>query len=172
MNPTGVAAKLFGLAIPAWVYEVLIGIVATVGVILFLEHRGATHELDKLKVSSAHLIAKANTDIQNETNAHNADVKANQGKIDAALAANATLTADLARSVSLFDAYRRAHPDVARPTGGSGPAVSGECGARSCGDLASELAVRGNELAGSVGALSATLQGCQRDRDSLTGLPH
>lgn len=163
---------LIGLNVPAWVVELVAIVALAGGAVLYFEHRGAAHELVKLQTSSAKLVAKANTDIVDETTQHVAADKANQEKLNAALTTNTALQSQLADSVRGFDAYRRAHPDVARPSGGPVAAVSGECGARSCGDLAQELAGRGNELANAVGQLDATLSACQRDRDSLNGLPH
>lgn len=138
---------------------------------LYVKHEGASAELAKLKASSTTLIAKAQKDIQDETAAHTADVKANGEKTNAVLAANANLQSQLAERVRDFDAYRKAHPGVPRPVSGPVTASGGECGATSCGDLASQLAKVGDQLAASNGALSAELQSCQRDRDSLTGLP-
>ena len=163
--------KMFGISIPAWIIEaVLIASLAT-GAYLWIEHRGASEELSKLKTSSAALIVKANADIAKETAAHAADVKANQEKLDAALATATIANNALADSVRGFDAYRRQHPDVPRPAGGPVATSGGECGDTSCGDLASRLAKVGDELAASQGQLVATLQSCERDRDSLTGLP-
>lgn len=153
------------------VAEILAVVLLGSFLVLHFEHKGATEELAKLKVSSTVLIAKARKDIQDETAAHAADVKANQEKTNAALAANTLTQRALTQRVHDFDAYRASHPDVSRPTGGSSTASAGECGATSCGDLASGLAKTGNELADSNGQLSAALQSCQRDRDSLTGLP-
>lgn len=162
---------LLGSKVGRWIAEALvIGLLLTAAILHF-EHKGATEELGKLQTSSTKLIKQANADIVKETAAHAADVKANQEKADAALTANTALALDRDQRVRDFDAYRRAHPDV--PRAGSEPAVAGagECGATSCGDLASRLAKAGNELADSQGQLIATLQSCQRDRDSLTGLP-
>jgi len=163
--------KLFGVGIPAWVVEVIAVLALVGGGILYFEHRGASGELAKLQASSTKLIAKAQGKIAAEAKRHQSDNAANQEKLNDALVSNNDLTTRLASSLRDFEAYRRAHPDVPRPTSGPVAASSGECGARSCGDLAEELAVRGNELAGSVGELSANLSACQRDRDSLTGLP-
>lgn len=163
--------SIFGSKAGRFIAEMLL-ILALVGaVILHYEHVGAADELGKLKTSSTALIAKATKDIQAQTAAHAADVKANQEKTDAALAANTALQSDLDQRVRDFDAYRRAHPDVPSTTGGPVAASGGECGTQDCGSLASQLAKAGNELATSAGALDATLASCQRDRDSLTGLP-
>lgn len=153
------------------VAEILAGAAIVTIFALHFEHKGATTELAKLQVSSTKLIAQAQKDIQAETAKHAADVKANQEKTNAALAANAALQSSLSQRVRDFDAYRRAHPDVPRPAGGFSAAQPGECGASSCGDLAVQLATAGDELAGSSGKLAVALQSCQRDRDSLTGLP-
>ena len=166
-----IAALIARLGLPAWVLEVILGALLLGGGILYFEHRGAQHELAKLQVSSAKLIAKANEAIATETKQHAADVAANKGKLDEALAVAAGAAADRDQRVREFDAYRKAHSGLPRPAGGPVAASDGECGARSCGDLASELAVRGDELARSVGELSAALQSAQRDRDSVTGEP-
>jgi hypothetical protein len=163
--------SIFGSKLGRFIAEVLAAVALVAIFVLHYEHKGATEELGKLQQSSAALIAKANEDIAKETAAHAADVKANQEKIDEALAANSALGTTLAQRVRDFNAYRAAHPDVPRPSGVSGATGEGSCGATSCGDIAGRLAEAGNELAASVGELTATLQGCQRDRDSLTGLP-
>lgn len=167
--------KLFGFAVvPAWVTWLVEGtaIVAlcTSGV-LYLEHRGAAKDLAKLQKSSTALIAKANATIATETAQHERDNAANLEKLTSANAAYAALDNALAERLREFDAYRRAHPSVARSGGGPVATSAGECGALSCGDLASQLAKAGNELAGAAGRLSAALEACQRDRDSLTGAP-
>jgi hypothetical protein len=163
--------SVFGIKIPAWIIEIVLIAALSLGAVLYFEHKGATEELGKLKTSSAALIVKASKDIAVETAAHAADVKANQEKTDAALAQVTATNNLLAERVRDFDAYRRSHPDVPRAGGNTVATQPGECGASSCGDLAVRLAERGNELAGSLGAVVASLQSCQRDRDSLTGLP-
>jgi hypothetical protein len=132
---------------------------------------GKASELALLKVSSDTLKAKVKEAIDQTNASHQADEKANQEKLNAALTAANSLSGALDKRVRDFDTYRRTHPDVARPPGGPPVTGGGECGTLSCGDLASELAVRGDGLARSVGELTSTLQACQRDRDSLTGLP-
>lgn len=164
-------ATMWGSKLGKWFIEIALVLVLIFGIRAYLLHEGSSGELDKLKVSSAALIIKAEQNIQTETAAHAADVKANQEKTNAALAANATLQSQLTQRVRDFDAYRAGHPDVPRAGGGPVATSTGECGAQSCGDLASRLATVGNELAATQGALVATLQSCQRDRDSLTGLP-
>jgi hypothetical protein len=139
--------------------------------VLHFEHKGAEGEITRLQKSSNALIDSAKNEIASINERHAAAVKANQEKTDAALAQVTTTNALLADSVRRFDAYRRAHPDVASAPGKPAPAAGGECGTQSCGDLASRLAQAGNELANSQGQLVATLESCQRDRDSLTGLP-
>jgi hypothetical protein len=164
--------KLIGLGgVPAWVVEA-IAIVALSGTVsLYLMHRGAARELAKLHTSSVKLQDKANKDIAQETAAHAADNAANQETLNATLKDYGVLSDTLDQRVRDFDAYRRSHPDVARPAGGSVPAGSGECGTEPCADLAVRLAERGDDLARSVGELAPALQACQRDRDSLNGLP-
>lgn len=162
---------IFGSKVGRFLAELVLVLILITAVILHFKHEGAKEIIAKLQTSSAQLVAKANTDIAREVSQHQADVKANQEKTDAALAANTALQSDLDQRVRDFDAYRRAHPNVPRAASGSVAALGGECGALSCGDLASALAAAGNELADSQGQLTASLQSCQRDRDSLTGLP-
>lgn len=164
-------AKLFDLNIPQWVIEIIAVLGIAGAAVLYLEHRGATDELAKLKSSSAKLLTKAQAAIDKETQAHAAEVAANQEKTDAALKAYDAVSGMLDDRVRDFDAYRASHPDLPRPAGGPAAAPDRSCGTQSCGDLAVQLAERGNDLARSVGELSATLQSCQRDRDALTGLP-
>lgn len=154
-----------------WLIEVVLILALFFGYSAYEHHQGASDELAKLKNSSTALIARANDNIAHETAAHAADVKANQEKTDAALQVATAANNALVDSVQRFDAYRRLHPDVPRTGGGPSATSPGECGAVSCGELASQLAKVGDELAASQGALVATLEGCQRDRDSLTGLP-
>ena len=168
---TSLIAKLFGLTIPTWVIELVALLALSATGVLYLEHRGATHELQKLEVSSAKLLTSTKQQIAAEVKAHAADVAANQEKLNEALDSNAALQSQLDQRVRDFDAYRRAHAPVARAPSQPAAAASGECGAQSCGDLAERLAERGNELATSIGELRAGLQACERDRDSLTGLP-
>lgn len=162
---------IFGSKVGRFIAELLLVLALVGAAVLHFEHKGATEELGKLKTSSVALVAKANAEIAKETTAHAADVKANQEKTDAALVANTALSAQLDSRVRDFDAYRRLHPDVPRAGGVTAATSAGECGATSCGDLVVRLAERGNELADSQGRLVASLQSCQRDRDSLTGLP-
>lgn len=163
--------SIFGSTAGRVIAEVLAAVLLVTAIVLHLEHKGATEELGKLQKSSTTLIAKANADIVKETSAHAADVKANQEKTNAALAANTATQLALTQRVRDFNAYRASHPDVPRSVSGPAVAVSGECGATSCGDLAGQLAKAGDELAGSLGQVTVSLQSCQRDRDSLTGLP-
>lgn len=163
--------KLFGSTLGKWIAEALVVLIAVVALVYHFEHKGAAEELGKLQKSSATLITKANAQIAANTKQYQAAQAANQEKTNAALAANTTLQSQLTDSVRQYDAYRRAHSAVASTTGASGAAQPGECGPEDCGSVIARLAVRGNELAGSVGALSADLQSCQRDRDALTGLP-
>jgi hypothetical protein len=162
---------ILGSKVGRVIAEILIVLALLAAATLYLEHRGATQELAKLKDSSTKLLAKANKAIATETTQHAADNAENQEKFDAALKVNAQLSDTLDQRVREFDAYRASHPDVARPAGGSGPAEPGECGSHSCGDLAVLLANTGDELARVNGELSAALQACQRDRDSIVGWP-
>lgn len=164
--------SMIGLGgVPAWVVEG-VAILALLGTsILYFEHKGATHELAKLQVSSTELIKQANDHIADLTKTHVADVAANMERRNADLKLVGILSDDLDQRVRDFDAYRRKHPDVARAPGGQQPAGGGECGNRPCSDIIVQLAGRGDELARSNGELAATLQSCQRERDSLVGKP-
>lgn len=163
--------SIFGSKVGRVIAEILVVLLLIFVYTMHLEHVGAKDELAKIQKSSAALIASARADITKETSAHAADIQANTEKTNAALAANTHLRGELDQRVRDFDAYRRAHPDVPRTGGGPLAAGAGECGTQDCGDLAVQLAERGNELAGSLGELTASLQSCERDRDSLTGLP-
>lgn len=163
--------SIFGSTAGRVIAEILAAVLLITALVLHFEHKGATEELGKLKASSTQLIAKANKDIQDEIVAHAADVQANQGKTNAALAANTATQLALTQRVRDFNAYRASHPDISRANGGTAATLPGECGATSCGDIAGQLAKAGDELAGSLGQVTASLQSCQRDRDSLTGLP-
>lgn len=162
---------IFGSKIGRTIAEALMIVVLVGMASLYLEHRGALGELAKLQKSSTELLAKAQKDIQTETAKHAADVKANEEKTNAVLAANAALGGALDQRVRDFDAYRASHPDVPRSAGGPDAAGGGECGLISCGELASRALQDANRLARSSADLSAALQSCQRDRDSLTGMP-
>lgn len=132
---------------------------------------GKAKELVLLKTSSDTLKAKVAQVIAETTATHEAEAKANQEKLDATLKANAAISDALDQRLRDFNAYRRSHPNVASPPSGTPVTGAGECGTRPCGDVVADLAVRGDGLARSVGELTSTLQACQRDRDSLTGLP-
>jgi hypothetical protein len=132
---------------------------------------GEARELAKMAKSSQQLLAQAKARIATQDQDHAAFVASNRSQTDVLLKANSTLSDTLDQRVRDFDAYRRAHPDVSRAAGGPAATGAGECGAQSCGDLAVQLARRGNELARSNGELTAALQASQRDRDALTGLP-
>lgn len=163
--------SVLGVSVPRWVIELVLAVLLVGSAALYLEHRGAQHELAKLQRSSAALVAKAEKQITRDASDYAAAQKANQEMLDAAQAAYAREHADLDDSVRKYDAYRKAHPDVARTPRQPGAASGGECGARDCGAVVEELAVRGNELAGSLGGLASGLQACERDRDALTGKP-
>ena len=159
-----------GIPVPAWAVEI-VAVVALLGSgALYFEHKGKEIEIDYLKAESQELIKSAEGQIKSINERHAAEVAANQEKLNAATAANNALADQLDQRVRDFDAYRRAHPAVASTPGVAGPARSGECGAFDCGELAVRLASTGDELARSNGLLVASLQSCQRDRDSLTGL--
>jgi len=160
---------IFGSKIGRIIGEVLLILALLAAAVLYLEHRGATRELAKLHESSTKLIATANANIAKETAQHNADNAANQEKLNATLSASHALGDALDRSVRNFNAYRSNHPDVPYPASGPGAASGGECGFVSCGNVAGVLAERGDDLARANGELAATLQACQRDRDSLKG---
>lgn len=163
--------SVLGISVPRWVIELVLAALVLGGATLYLEHRGAARELAKLQVSSARVIAQAKDQINADTASYAAAQSVNQGKLNAALKSNSDLNAALAQRVRDFAAYRASHPDVARSNGATVATSSGECGARSCGDLAQELAERGTELAGAAGQAAAALGSCQRDRDALTGKP-
>lgn len=163
--------SLLGLKVPAWVYEVVAGILIAALIAGYLEHRGALGEIAKLQKSSVKVQQDAQKEIDRNNTDHAKEVTANEAKTKAAVDAANHLGDALDNSVRQFDAYRRAHPAVASPPGGSAAAGLGECGAQSCSDLAVQLAERGDELARSNGELAAALQGAQRERDALTGLP-
>ena len=163
--------SIFGSKLGRVLAEVLAALALIAVLVLHYEHKGASQALAKLETSSAQLVVKAQAEIAKEAASHQADVKANQEKTDAALAQVATTNNALSNSVRDFDAYRRAHPDVSRPRGGLNATPGGNASTVDYGAIAVQLAEVGNELARSAGDLAASLQSCQRDRDSLTGLP-
>lgn len=143
-----------------------------IGFGVFVHHEralGAAHEVATLQASSAKLNAAADAKVAALTAAHNQENEENATVREAQLRAGVALSAQLGSVRNSFDAYRRSHPDVAGPAGGPAAAGGGECGATSCGDLASQLLQAGSDLARSNADLSAVLQSAQRDRDSLTG---
>jgi hypothetical protein len=162
---------VFGSKIGRIIAEIVLALIATAALVLHFEHKGAAAELGRLKASSTELIEKVRAANDADTKQYQAAVAASQEKANAAIAARATLQSQLANSVRQFDAYRHSHPAVAGAGGPGSAAGSGECGSQDCGAVAEGLAVRGNELAGSLGAVSADLQSCQRERDALTGEP-
>lgn len=162
---------IFGSKVGRVLAELLLVAIAVTAVVLHFEHKGAADELSKLQKSSAVLVQKAQAQIATDTKQYQAAQATNQEKTNEALSRVTTVQSQLADSVRQYDAYRSQHPDVSRPAGVAGAAQSGECGSEDCGAVIERLAVRGNELAGSVGTLSADLQSCQRDRDALTGEP-
>lgn len=163
--------SLFGISVPKWVIEAVLVALVLGGAVLYLEHRGAARELATLQRSSAKVLAQAHDQITKDAQDYAAAQKANQELNNAAIESVASLQSQLDQRVRDFAAYRRAHPDVAGTAREPGATSAGECGARSCGDIAQELAERGTELAGSAGQAAAALGSCQRDRDSLTGKP-
>ncbi len=162
---------LFGSKVGRVLAEILFGLILAAALVLHFEHEGAKQALAKMQASSAELVQTVTRQNAQTTAQYEAAVAANQEKTHEAQASVATLQSRLADSVRQYDAYRSAHPDVAGAAGAGGAAQPGECGPEDCGALVERLAVRGNELAGSVGDLSADLQSCQRDRDALTGQP-
>lgn len=162
---------MLGISVPKWVIEAALALLLGLFLIAHFEHVGAARALAKLQKSSAALIAKAQTQIAHDTQQYSAAQKANQEKTDEATTRVTALQSELAASVQQYQAYRRSHPDVSRPAGGSQPASAGAAGPDQRDAIIVRLAERGNELAGSVGELSVQLQSCQRDRDALTGLP-
>lgn len=162
---------IFGSKVGRLLAEIAFALIVIFGAYHYVEHKGAAAEIGKLQAASAQLVTSVTQHNAADTKQYEAAGVANQEKTNAALAANASLSTRLADSVRDFDAYRRAHPGVASTTGADGAAQPGECGLEDCGAVVERLAVRGNELAGSTGQLSADLQSCQRDRDALTGEP-
>lgn len=169
-------ASLLGLSTTRELRLALCGVVlAAIGAWMAYERfhlidEGEARQLAKMKVSSDKLLATAQANIVKETEAHAADVAANQVKLDEQLKANSVLSDALNKRVRDFDAYRRQHPALAGSPGGPSSASPGECGAISCGDLASQSLQDSDELARSVGELRAVLQSAQRERDSLIGI--
>lgn len=162
---------VLGSKVGRWVAEfVLAALVIGVGV-LYLEHRGASHEFAKLQKSSTALVAKVTRQNADAAARYRASVAQNQEKLHADEARAIALRTQLDDSVRNFAAYRRAHPDVARAPGQPSAAAGGEPGAVDFGAIAVRLGEVGNELAGSVADLRGALQSCERDRDSLTGEP-
>lgn len=166
-----ILAKLFGISVPTWAVEIVAVLALVGGALGWFAHHERGVEIAKLQKSSAALVAKANKTVAAETAQHTASDHANQEKLNAAIAASNVLGSALAQRVRDFDAYRKSHPGLPRPAGNSVAAPDRESSAVDFGAIALELAERGNELADSVGQLRASLQACQRDRDSLTGLP-
>lgn len=162
---------MLGITVPKWVIELVLAALLALFLVAHFEHVGAAKELASLQKSSAALIAKAQTQISNDAARYTSAQKVNQEKTDEATTRVTALQSELAASVRQYEAYRRSHPDVSRPAGGSQPASAGAAGPDARDAIIVRLAERGNELAGSVGELSAQLQSCQRDRDALTGLP-
>jgi hypothetical protein len=162
---------MFGSKVGRICAEVLLAVALLFGVYKYVEHKGAAQEIAALKASSAKVQDAAAKQIAANDAAHAAAVKTNEEKTNAAIQANVVTAGKLADSVRSFDAYRRTHGAVASPGSGPSAASAGECGVEDCGAVAVRLAQRGNELAGSLGDTTAVLQGCQRERDSLTGMP-
>lgn len=142
-----------------------------VGWLLWHDHKLIASHDAELRATGAAVQAQAEKQIADLTVQHAATNAANQGKLDEALKTNAALGDTLDQRVRDFETYRRSHPNVARSAGGSEPAGQGECGAESCGSLASRALQDSDDLARSVGELCALLRTGQADRDSLTGLP-
>lgn len=162
---------IFGSKIGRILAEIALGLLLLSCTVLYLEHRGAAKVMAKLEKSSDQVKQDAKDEIDRNNRNHAAEVKTNVDTTKAAVGAANALSAALDLSVRNFDAYRRAHPAVASAGGGSAATGLGECGAQSCGDLASAALQDGDQLTGSNAELSGVLQGCQRERDALTGLP-
>lgn len=172
MGLIAIIFKFIGLGgIPAKLQEIIVLVLVAFSVAAYLEHRGAEHELASLTKSSTALKAEAKKEIDKLTTKHAAADAANQEKIREANKRVADTTNARDRVVRDFDAYRRTHPDVESPSGKPEAARSRECGTEDCGTIVVRLAERANNLAHSLGEVSDSLQGCQRDRDFLTGLP-
>jgi preprotein translocase subunit SecD len=162
---------IFGSKVGRVIAEIVLALALIGGAMLYLEHRGAEKVMAKLEKSSDEVKQQAAKQIATNNADHAAKVKTNEATTQAALDAAHKLGDALDDSVRQFDAYRRAHPAVARSASGPAAAEPGECGTRSCSDIIVFLGQRGDDLARSVAELTAILQGAQRERDSLTGLP-
>jgi hypothetical protein len=161
----------FGLNVPAWAVEIVAVAALIGGGVLYERHVGAEKVIANLRTSSVELIDRKTRENAETTARYEAQAKDNAEKLNNATAAQAAAVDVLTQRVRDFDAYRRAHPDVARPAGPGGAAPVGECGDRPCGEVAVQLAEGGNGLARAVAGLIPALQACQADRDALTGLP-
>lgn len=170
-------AKLFGLNLPAWVVEVAAAAAIAATALLWFAHHERGIELAKLQKSGRELEAKVEKANAATTAAYEAGSKSNQEKLDAAHHDVDAVSSQRDAVASAFALWVRQHPGsnpdpgVARPPGQPAAAGNGECGPRSCADLAVQLVQDGDNLARDLGLVTADLYACQRDRDSLTGLP-
>lgn len=147
------------------------------GAVGWFAHHERGVELAKLKKSGTELEAKVEKANAATTAAYQAGVQSNQEKVDAAHNDVAKASAERDAVAAAFTQWVRQHPSsnansgVARPGGQPAPAGNGECGSRSCAELAIQLVQDGDNLARDLGLVTTDLYACQRDRDSLTGLP-
>lgn len=169
--------KLLGINLPAWIVEVAAVLaIGTAGLGWFAHHERGI-ELAKLQRSSEQAKAQAAKQIADIKAAHAAADQANQEKLDEAHNDVAAVSAQRDGVATAFAQWVRQHSGgsangaVARPPGQPEAASDGGCGPRSCADLAVQLVQDGDDLARDLGNVSADLQACRRDRDSLTGLP-
>lgn len=175
-------ASAFNLAAPqaaivAKGVEIVAVLAIVGGAVGWFAHHERGIEVEKLHKSGTELEAKVEKANAATTGAYNAGVQSNQEKVDEAHHQVAEATAKRDAVAADFAKWVQQHPSgnpnagVARTGGQSTAAGNGECGSRSCADLAIQLVHDGDNLARDLGLVTADLQGCQRDRDSLTGLP-
>lgn len=167
-----------GASLTAKIVEVVAVLAITTGAITGFAVHERGIEVAKLHKSGTELEAKVEKANAATTSAYQAGVNSNQGKLDEAHHDVETVTAQRDAVASAFALWVRQHPGsspnagVARPGSQPEAAGNGECGYLSCADLAIQLVQDGDNLARDLGLVTADLQSCQRDRDSLTGLPH
>lgn len=171
----GALLKLFGFTPSALLVDLIYaGIVAGIlgGFGLWVHKcHSAEDALKSIAAQSKVLLDAANAKIKTDAADHATALAANKVIYETELKDNsAQHTADLERLRKL-DAYRKAHPDVARAAEGSGGSTGGD-GSAGKSDLS--FAGLGNMAAGLSDALRdsvTALDTCTRERDSLVGKP-